>query len=478
MLTAAQLGAHCTSASPKGFAPKADIIHRPSRSPNNTGGSITLLHDPVKAVTGADAVYTDVCTSMGFEHEATKRAPIFKPYQVNEQLMAHAAPHAVFMHCLPAHRNAEVTDAVLDGPQSVVFDQAENRMHAQKALLLMLLGGTERDQGNRRSASVDSTSQNGTSGTRRRSAGSHSLLLCSEMSEASLQWLRTLKNLEVLHEMSVILESLPVGQKVGIAFSGGLDTSAALHWMKQKGALPLRLYRQSRPARRSRLRRDPAQGARVRRRKSPPHRLPRPTGSRRHRRPPVRRLPHLHRRRHLLQHHAPRPRRHRHDAGHRHEGRRRQHLGRRLDLQGQRHRALLSLRPARQSRACKVYKPWLDPAVHRRTRRPRRNVGLHDRKSGFGYKMSAEKAYSTDSNILGATHEAKDLEQLSTAASGSSTPSWALPSGATTVDVKREEVTVRFEEGHPVALNGKDVRRPGRAVARSQRASAAATASA
>ena len=102
------------------------------------------MHDPIKAVTGADAVYTDVCTSMGFEHEATKRAPIFKPYQVNEALMAHAQPDAVFMHCLPAHRNAEVTDAVLDGPQSVVFDQAENRMHAQKALLLMLLGGAKR----------------------------------------------------------------------------------------------------------------------------------------------------------------------------------------------------------------------------------------------------------------------------------------------------------------------------------------------
>jgi ornithine carbamoyltransferase len=95
----------------------------------------------VAAVRDADAVYTDVCTSMGFEHEVTKRAPIFKPYQVNEALMAHAAPHAVFMHCLPAHRNAEVTDAVLDGPQSVVFDQAENRLHAQKALMVLLLGG-------------------------------------------------------------------------------------------------------------------------------------------------------------------------------------------------------------------------------------------------------------------------------------------------------------------------------------------------
>ena len=144
MLTAAQLGAHCYVATPKGFAPKLDIIHKAIEIAEQTGGSITLLNDPIKAVTGADAVYTDVCTSMGFEHEATRRAPIFKPYQVNEALMAHAQPHAVFMHCLPAHRNAEVTDAVLDGPQSVVFDQAENRLHAQKAILLMLLGGAKR----------------------------------------------------------------------------------------------------------------------------------------------------------------------------------------------------------------------------------------------------------------------------------------------------------------------------------------------
>jgi ornithine carbamoyltransferase len=141
MLTAAQLGAHCTVGSPKNYAPKADIVAQARAIANETGGSVNLVNDPVVAVTGADAVYTDVCTSMGFEHEVTKRAPIFKPYQVNEQLMAHAASDAVFMHCLPAHRNAEVTDAVLDGPQSVVFDQAENRMHAQKSLLLLLLGG-------------------------------------------------------------------------------------------------------------------------------------------------------------------------------------------------------------------------------------------------------------------------------------------------------------------------------------------------
>ncbi len=99
------------------------------------------MQDPQAAVEGADAVYTDVCVSMGFEHESTKRAPIFRPFQVNEALMQKAQPNAVFMHCLPARRNAEVTDAVLDGPQSIVFDQAENRMHAQKALLLLLLGG-------------------------------------------------------------------------------------------------------------------------------------------------------------------------------------------------------------------------------------------------------------------------------------------------------------------------------------------------
>src|SRR5579862_2667492 len=140
MLTAALLGAHCTVASPKGYYPKQEMVAKAQEIGAGTGFTLTLTHDAVGAVKGADAVYTDVCTSMGFEHEVTKRAPIFKPYQVNEQLMGQAASHAVFMHCLPAHRNAEVTDAVMDGPQSAIFDQAENRMHAQKALLLMLLG--------------------------------------------------------------------------------------------------------------------------------------------------------------------------------------------------------------------------------------------------------------------------------------------------------------------------------------------------
>src|SRR5450631_917418 len=141
MLTAALLGAHCTIATPSKYSPKAEIVAQAHEIANATGGTLTFTQDPVAAVKGADAVYTDVCTSMGFEHEETKRAPLFKPYQVNEALMAYAKPQAVFMHCLPARRNAEVTDAVLDGPQSIVFDQAENRMHAQKALLLLLLGG-------------------------------------------------------------------------------------------------------------------------------------------------------------------------------------------------------------------------------------------------------------------------------------------------------------------------------------------------
>ncbi|HEU5336332.1 MAG TPA: ornithine carbamoyltransferase, partial [Terriglobales bacterium] len=93
------------------------------------------------AVRDADAVYTDVWASMGQEQEARERAAIFAPYQVNEDLMHAAAEHAIFMHCLPAHRGAEVTDAVIDSPRAVVFDQAENRMHVQKAILLLLLGG-------------------------------------------------------------------------------------------------------------------------------------------------------------------------------------------------------------------------------------------------------------------------------------------------------------------------------------------------
>jgi len=141
MLTGAQLGANVTVATPRGYSPDIEIVTKAREIAQANGCELRLLQDPQVAAEGADAIYTDVCVSMGFEHESTKREPIFRPFQVNEALMAKAKPHAVFMHCLPARRNAEVTDAVLDGPQSIAFDQAENRLHAQKALLLLLLGG-------------------------------------------------------------------------------------------------------------------------------------------------------------------------------------------------------------------------------------------------------------------------------------------------------------------------------------------------
>jgi ornithine carbamoyltransferase len=141
MLTGAQLGANVTVATPRGYSPDIEIVTRAREIAASNNCEVRLLQDPHAAAEGADAIYTDVCVSMGMEHESTKRAPIFRPFQVNEAMMQKANANAVFMHCLPARRNAEVTDAVLDGPQSIVFDQAENRMHAQKALLLMLLGG-------------------------------------------------------------------------------------------------------------------------------------------------------------------------------------------------------------------------------------------------------------------------------------------------------------------------------------------------
>ncbi len=141
MLTGAQLGANVTVATPRSYSPDIEIVTKAREIAEANRCEIRLLQDPQAAVEGADAVYTDVCVSMGFEHELTKRQPIFRPFQVNEALMARASSRAVFMHCLPARRGEEVTDAVIDSPQSIVFDQAANRLHAQKALLLLLLGG-------------------------------------------------------------------------------------------------------------------------------------------------------------------------------------------------------------------------------------------------------------------------------------------------------------------------------------------------
>jgi ornithine carbamoyltransferase len=139
MLCAARLGVDMTVCTPEGYAPDAGIVAAARELAAASGSSIQLASDPLEAVEDAHAVYTDVWASMGQEKEAKQRRKIFAPFQVTDQLMAAARPGAVFMHCLPAHRGEEVTDAVLESPASVVFDQAENRLHAQKALLLMML---------------------------------------------------------------------------------------------------------------------------------------------------------------------------------------------------------------------------------------------------------------------------------------------------------------------------------------------------
>jgi ornithine carbamoyltransferase len=144
LLTSAVLGSKIRIATPKGYGPNRQILADAHDIAKNTGAIIELMTDPHQAVRGVDAVYTDAWTSMGHEHETEERAKTFPPYQVNDKLMAGAAPHAVFMHCLPAHRNEEVTDAVIDSVRSIVFDQAENRMHVQKAILMMLVGGKSR----------------------------------------------------------------------------------------------------------------------------------------------------------------------------------------------------------------------------------------------------------------------------------------------------------------------------------------------
>jgi ornithine carbamoyltransferase len=136
---AAMLGLHMRIATPPGFELNTGTV-RACREVATDGATITQVTDPVEAVAGADAVYTDVWTSMGQEAEQAERTRVFQPYQVNESLMAAAGPDALFMHCLPAHRGDEVTDAVIDSPMSVVFDQAVNRLPTQKALLALLLG--------------------------------------------------------------------------------------------------------------------------------------------------------------------------------------------------------------------------------------------------------------------------------------------------------------------------------------------------
>ena len=138
--TAARVGAHLRVATPKGYEPAADVVSEARRAARETRAKIELFTSPEEAVAGARAVYTDVWASMGQEEEAAQREKAFAGFQVNRELMDLAAPSAVFLHCLPAHRGLEVTDEVLESPRSIVYDEAENRLHVQKAILLTLLG--------------------------------------------------------------------------------------------------------------------------------------------------------------------------------------------------------------------------------------------------------------------------------------------------------------------------------------------------
>jgi len=139
MFAGARLGVHVTVTCPAGYEPDEASVRTARNDAKSTGSQIVINRDPVEAVAGADVVYTDVWASMGQESDQEERRRIFRPFQVNGQLMEKAGRGALFMHCLPAHRGDEVTDEVIDGPASVVFHQAENRLHVQKALLVELM---------------------------------------------------------------------------------------------------------------------------------------------------------------------------------------------------------------------------------------------------------------------------------------------------------------------------------------------------
>jgi len=139
LIGAAIVGMDVTAACPSGYEPDAELLVTARRIGKESGSKIHVVADPVAAVQRADVVYTDVWVSMGQEKEKELREKVFRPYQVNSTLLDHAKKDAVVMHCLPAHRGLEITDDVMDGPQSIVLDQAENRLHAQKAILSRLL---------------------------------------------------------------------------------------------------------------------------------------------------------------------------------------------------------------------------------------------------------------------------------------------------------------------------------------------------
>jgi ornithine carbamoyltransferase len=139
LLGSAIVGMAMTAACPPGFEPNPEILEEARQIAKEKGSSLEVVHDPKSGVRGADVVYTDVWVSMGQEKDREKKEQVFRPFQVNAKLLDHAKPDAVVMHCLPAHRGLEITDDVIDGPRSIVLDQAENRLHAQKAILVRFL---------------------------------------------------------------------------------------------------------------------------------------------------------------------------------------------------------------------------------------------------------------------------------------------------------------------------------------------------
>lgn len=139
MMGGSKLGVHVAVATPEGYEPDEEIVKMSQEQAEQTGGRITLHRDPKEAAADADIIYTDVWASMGFEQEQEEREKAFSDYQVNDDLVRYAKPDYLFMHCLPAHRGEEVAESVIDGPNSIIFDQAENRLHAQKAIMAAIM---------------------------------------------------------------------------------------------------------------------------------------------------------------------------------------------------------------------------------------------------------------------------------------------------------------------------------------------------
>jgi ornithine carbamoyltransferase len=139
MMGAAKLGMHIAVATPEKYGPDFEVWQMSKEAAGQTGGSVHICHDPLEAAADADVLYTDVWASMGFEAEQMERELAFKNYQVNEKLVKYAKPDYLFMHCLPAHRGEEVSEGIIDGPHSIIMDQAENRLHAQKAIMAAIL---------------------------------------------------------------------------------------------------------------------------------------------------------------------------------------------------------------------------------------------------------------------------------------------------------------------------------------------------